>query len=117
MNTDCRNDKQAVIFAELTAENGRRFQPFRWQMRLLDRFAQGDLPSVVDIPTGLGKTAVMALWLMARVAGAKVPRRLVYVVDRRAVDRAIRFVERLQANHASGQLARQAPLLVFHELG
>ncbi len=37
------------------------------------------------MPTGLGKTAVMAIWLIARAAGARVPRRLVYVVDRRAV--------------------------------
>ena len=102
MNTDCRNDKQAITFAELTAENGRRFQPFRWQMRLLDHFMAGDLPSVVDIPTGLGKTAVMALWLMARVAGAKVPRRLVYVVDRRAVvDQATRFAQRFRDNMTS----------------
>jgi CRISPR-associated endonuclease/helicase Cas3 len=39
----------------------------------------------LDIPTGLGKTAVMAIWLLARAEGATIPRRLVYVVDRRAV--------------------------------
>lgn len=59
--------------------------PFPWQLALLDRMINGDLPSAVDVPTGLGKTAVMAIWLVARAAGAKVPRRLVYVVDRRAV--------------------------------
>ena len=97
MDADYRNDDQAAIFAELTAENGEGFPPFRWQMRLLARFLQGDLPSAIDIPTGLGKTAVMALWLLARAAGAKVPRRLVYVVDRRAVvDQATRFAERLR---------------------
>ena len=39
----------------------------------------------LDIPTGLGKTAVIAVWLLARAAGASIPRRLVYIVDRRAV--------------------------------
>lgn len=59
--------------------------PFPWQIALLDRFLAGDVPAALDIPTGLGKTAVMAIWLVARAAGAPVPRRLVYVVDRRAV--------------------------------
>ena len=59
--------------------------PFPWQRRLFDRLRTGDLPPAVDIPTGLGKTAVMAIWLLARAAGAPLPRRLVYVVDRRAV--------------------------------
>jgi CRISPR-associated endonuclease/helicase Cas3 len=59
--------------------------PFPWQNRLLEKFLAGDFPSALDIPTGLGKTAVMTIWLVARAAGAPVPRRLVYVVDRRAV--------------------------------
>ena len=60
--------------------------PFPWQHRLFARhFAHGRLPSAVDIPTGLGKTSVMAIWLLARAAGAALPRRLVYVVDRHAV--------------------------------
>jgi len=68
--------------------------PFPWQRRLFDRMFNGDLPSAVDIPTGLGKTAVMAVWLLARASGAPLPRRLVYVVDRRAVvDQATDFAE------------------------
>lgn len=59
--------------------------PFPWQTELLRRFLLGGLPPAVDVPTGLGKTAVMAIWLVARALGAPVPRRLVYVVDRRAV--------------------------------
>ncbi len=59
--------------------------PFPWQVELLRRFRQGDEVTALDIPTGLGKTAVMAVWLVARVLGGPVPRRLVYVVDRRAV--------------------------------
>ena len=96
------DDQKVATFKALTAENGEGFAPFRWQLRLLDRFMADDLPAAVDIPTGLGKTAVMALWLMALARGADVPRRLVYVVDRRAVvDQATRFAERLRENTAS----------------
>jgi CRISPR-associated endonuclease/helicase Cas3 len=59
--------------------------PFPWQEELLRRFAQGRIDHALDIPTGLGKTAVMAIWLVARASGANLPRRLVYIVDRRAV--------------------------------
>ncbi len=59
--------------------------PFPWQERLLDILSKGSIPSSLDLPTGLGKTSVMALWLLARIHGAPLPRRLVYVVDRRVV--------------------------------
>jgi CRISPR-associated endonuclease/helicase Cas3 len=71
--------------------------PFPWQNCLLERFLTGDLPDALDIPTGLGKTSVMAIWLVARALGAKVPRRLVYVVDRRAVvDQSTEVAESLR---------------------
>ena len=92
-------ENYAAAFAELTVQHGKGFAPFKWQMRLLHRFMDGDLPSAVDVPTGLGKTAVMALWLIARAADADVPRKLVYVVDRRAVvDQASRFATLLREN-------------------
>ena len=70
------------------------YEPFPWQARLFKRLSAGDLPPAVDLPTGLGKTSVMALWLLARAAGARLPRRLVYVVHRRAVvDQATDFAE------------------------
>ena len=89
-----------AVFECLTAEEGRpTLSPFRWQRRLLRRFVGADLPAAVDVPTGLGKTSVMALWLIALGEGACLPRRLVYVVDRRAVvDQATRFAERLRSN-------------------
>jgi CRISPR-associated endonuclease/helicase Cas3 len=59
--------------------------PFPWQEALLTRFVNGMIDRSLDIPTGLGKTAVMAIWLVARACGGRLPRRLVYVVDRRAV--------------------------------
>ncbi len=72
--------------------------PFPWQTALLNRFIKGNAPEALDIPTGLGKTAVMAIWLVARALGAALPRRLVYVVDRRAVvDQATEVAEFLRA--------------------
>lgn len=53
--------------------------PFPWQLDLLRRFLRGDAVSALDISTGLGKTATMAVWLVARALGAPLPRRLVYV--------------------------------------
>jgi CRISPR-associated endonuclease/helicase Cas3 len=71
--------------------------PFPWQARLLRRFVSGQVPRSLDLPTGLGKTSVMAVWLVARALGAALPRRLVYVVDRRAVvDQATEVAEGLR---------------------
>ena len=67
-------------FAELTG-----FPPFPWQERLYEEFLQGRMPGQVDLPTGLGKTSVLAIWKIARENGAGVPRRLVYIVDRRTI--------------------------------
>ena len=97
-------------FAELTSEGDDQHTPFRWQMRLLCRLLDRGPPGIVDIPTGLGKTSVMALWLIALAEGARLPRRLVYVVDRRAVvDQATRFAERLRSN-MPGELAAKLGL-------
>ncbi len=86
-----------------------QWEPLAWQWALLnDWLLKGALPDAVDIPTGLGKTAVMALWLLALAAqihqtGApKLPRRLIYVVDRRAVvDQATTEAEKLRENLAT----------------
>ena len=82
-----------TVFEALTGNS-----PFPWQRRLFDEWlVVGKLPAAVDIPTGLGKTNVMGLWLLARAAGAKLPRRLVYVVDRRAVvDQATNIAETIR---------------------
>lgn len=72
--------------------------PFPWQEQLFSRFVKGiGNRLLLDIPTGLGKTSVMAAWLLAKSQGASLPRRLVYVVDRRAVvDQATDEAERLR---------------------
>jgi len=77
-------------------------KPFRWQRRLFERLVKGDLPSALDLPTGLGKTSVMAIWVLARALAKEralktIPRRLIYVVDRRAVvDQATAEAEKLR---------------------
>lgn len=96
-------DKQ---FAALHA--GR--QPFRWQRRLFDRFFSNDIPATCSLPTGLGKTAVIPIWLIALSAQSPrptLPRRLVYIVNRRTVvdqatDDAKRFLQALQAPAIAG---------------
>jgi CRISPR-associated endonuclease/helicase Cas3 len=61
------------------------FQPLSWQRRLFAELLLGNVPAALDLPTGLGKTSVMAIWLLALAHDARLPRRLVYVVDRRVV--------------------------------
>jgi CRISPR-associated endonuclease/helicase Cas3 len=77
--------------------------PFPWQEELYERLLRNDMPSSCDIPTGLGKTAVIPIWLVALVSregedGAPtVPRRLVYVVNRRTVvDQSTDVVEKMR---------------------
>ncbi len=71
--------------------------PLSWQGRLFGYLIAGLIPSALDLPTGLGKTSVMAIWLIARAHGAHLPRRLVYVVDRRVVvDQATAEAEKLR---------------------
>lgn len=78
---------------------------YSWQRRLFfDHLLLGEFPAALDIPTGLGKTTVMALWLAALAQGAPLPRRLVYVVDRRAVvDQATSEADRLAKLLTSGE--------------
>jgi CRISPR-associated endonuclease/helicase Cas3 len=73
-------------FAALTGN-----EPFPWQRRLYHRLfgleSNGvpDIPKSCCLPTGLGKTSVIAVWMLALADGAPLPRRLVYVVNRRTV--------------------------------
>lgn len=60
--------------------------PFPWQRALYGEFSEGRFPASCNLPTGLGKTSVVAIWLIALAQFPdRVPRRLVYVVNRRTV--------------------------------
>ncbi len=73
-------------FAALTGND-----PFPWQRRLYHRISGNEatrspeVPSSCCLPTGLGKTSVIAVWMIALADGAPLPRRMVYVVNRRTV--------------------------------
>lgn len=86
-------------------------RPFPWQRALYERFVSGDFPNACDLPTGLGKTSVIALWLLALTKNPKLPRRLVYVVNRRTVvDQSTAEAERLrkQLTQPDAQQLRRA---------
>ena len=59
--------------------------PYPWQRRFYTALVRGAVPDAIDIPTGLGKTACVLLALLARLERPALPRRIVYVVDRRAI--------------------------------
>jgi CRISPR-associated endonuclease/helicase Cas3 len=77
------------------------YEPFPWQVQLFEaRFAKDDIPPSCNLPTGLGKTSVIAIWLLALMDWPdKMPRRLVYVVNRRTVvDQTTDEIERIRKN-------------------
>ncbi len=66
--------------------------PFPWQQELFARLHSGIPIPMCDVPTGLGKTSAITIWLIALgislsndAKNLRVPRRLVYIVDRRVV--------------------------------
>ena len=59
--------------------------PWPWQRRLHAALVRGEVPQAVAVPTGAGKTAAVPIALLARLANPELPRRIVYIVDRRAI--------------------------------
>jgi CRISPR-associated endonuclease/helicase Cas3 len=82
-------------FRDLTGYN-----PFPWQQAMYLLMLAGKPPESCQIPTGLGKTSVIAVWLIALANNpALVPRRLVYVVNRRTVvDQSTEEAKKLRDN-------------------
>lgn len=98
--------------------------PFPWQRALYERIVASDFPKACDLPTGLGKTSVIALWLLALARNPQLPRRLVYVVNRRTVvDQSSAEAERLrsqllqpEARHIHDALDAMAAVPAKHPL-
>jgi CRISPR-associated endonuclease/helicase Cas3 len=88
-------------------------RPFEWQVRLFEAIKVGRIPDACDIPTGLGKTSIIAIWVLALGEYLlkdcnlrQIPLRLVYVVDRRVVvdqstDEAERVIHKMQESLCS----------------
>jgi len=76
-----------AAFKELTDH-----APYPWQEKLFPLFVSGKIPANISLPTASGKTSIMAIWLLALAKTAQedtalstVPRRLVWIVNRRVV--------------------------------
>ncbi|MBI2265386.1 MAG: type I-U CRISPR-associated helicase/endonuclease Cas3 [Armatimonadetes bacterium] len=88
-----------IQFKSLTGNS-----PFPWHRTLFGEFIAKRFPKACDIPTGLGKTSVIPIWLIALVSQYRgcgttrpLPRRLVYVVNRRTVvDQATEVIEQMR---------------------
>ena len=80
------------------------YEPFPWQTALYERFISSrpdNIPASCNLPTGLGKTSVIAIWLLARQRNQSLPRRLAYIVNRRTVvDQTTVEVERYKAHRS-----------------
>ncbi|MBW3643382.1 MAG: DEAD/DEAH box helicase family protein, partial [Actinobacteria bacterium] len=72
-------------------------RPYPWQSRLASQvIGSGQWPRLLHLPTGTGKTAALDVALFALAARGDLPRRIVFVVDRRiVVHQAARRVEKL----------------------
>ena len=72
------------------------YEPYAWQIALFNNLVLGDIPKNINLPTGSGKTSAIPVWLLAFVKNPTLPRRLVYIVDRRSVvDQATAVVEKM----------------------
>ncbi|MGC1812046.1 MAG: type I-U CRISPR-associated helicase/endonuclease Cas3 [Candidatus Binataceae bacterium] len=93
--------------------------PFPWQEALFEELAEKRFRRICDVPTGLGKTSIITIWLLALAYHARAktvdgfPRRLIYVVNRRTiVDQATREAECIRkALLAKPELAAVAAIL------
>lgn len=75
-------------------------EPFPWQERLTQRVIEnGKWPEVIDLPTGVGKTATLDTAVFALAVNPdRFPRRVVFVVDRRIiVDQTYDRAEQIQS--------------------
>lgn len=90
-----------LIDFETTFEILTGHPPFPWQVGAYQRLLELDSATTETwvLPTGLGKTSVIAIWLIALASRPTLPRRLIYVVNRRTVvDQTTYEVEQVSRN-------------------
>lgn len=102
--------QDAELFFSAAFQELLGFPPLKWQKRFFFRLAEDRIPAACSLPTGLGKTSIIAIWLIALAYQAesdkgkvKLPRRLFYVVNRRTVvDQATEICEQIRKKLESG---------------
>lgn len=108
-------DARDFFVTEFSHLSGGR-APYLWQENLFECLTSGTYPRLVCLPTGLGKTSLMTVWLTALAWEScsgqprTIPLRLVWVVDRRVVvDQATQLAEEL-ADRVVGRALLEEPL-------
>ncbi len=114
MQTDIQSTEfspqSRVQFFERNYTALRDQSPMRWMRRLFKRLTEGWHPNLIDLPTGAAKTDVTVIWILAlawygleRGSRRPVPRRLVWVVNRRVlVQQVFRLARQLEAKLSAG---------------
>ena len=110
---DALLESPASVFSELFP-NGRK--AFDWQHDLFCQLLQGNAPESLSLPTATGKTyGILRCWLGALCENpSMVPRRLAYVVNRRAVidqvyEDALSLAEKVREPSLASQIANAVP--------
>ena len=107
------SDPTSDQFFEDSYVSLREQKPMRWMGRMFREVIAGGYPRLVDLPTGAGKTELIVIWLIALAYyGATgnekrpVPRRLVWIVNRRVLvqqvfDVAEKLLEKVIASESA----------------
>jgi CRISPR-associated endonuclease/helicase Cas3 len=84
--------KTPSAFFESSYTSLRNKSPMRWMVRFFEEVIAGKARPLVDLETGAGKTELVVIWLLALAwfglngrKSSPVPRRLVWVVNRRVL--------------------------------
>jgi CRISPR-associated endonuclease/helicase Cas3 len=118
----------AKFFPKYFSVLARGNKPYLWQAALFERLIADDWPDSVALPTGSGKTSILQVWLLAlawaslRRLAVSIPRRLVWVVNRRVVvdqatDEAVAMAATLHELQQRGDNELIAGLLTYSHTG